>query len=297
VRCVSCSKREVTEEGPIRPHAFGVGDHRDGVVHEIRGEVVPVLRSSRRVDVMIVDHQLRVELVGFAVEEPVEPVEPASQRPLIERPCRRTLIHRREMPFPDRERGVACVAKNLGHGRGMVGDVPELRRVPRDEVGDGAQAHGMVGPSGQQRGARRRAQRRDVEVGELQSAGRQRINVGCFDIGAEAAELTEAGVVEQHEHHVGRGLTRMGRLTNDGTDSASVRPMVPAKGGRNGADAVVSNSDMVTSFVRIASRPATAPIEPGRWSRSGTPTPYWNGSPRRRPRLTRPPCGWVVRFA
>ncbi len=40
-----------------------------------------------------------MELVGLAIEEPVEAVETTSQGPLVERTRRRTLFHRRKMPL------------------------------------------------------------------------------------------------------------------------------------------------------------------------------------------------------
>jgi hypothetical protein len=75
--------------------------------------------------VVVVVHQVGVELVGLALEEAVEAVEAASQRPLVEGSGGRRLLHRAQVPLADREGGVALVAQHLGHGRGVVGDVAQ----------------------------------------------------------------------------------------------------------------------------------------------------------------------------
>ena len=74
----------------------------------------------------------------------------------------------------------------------------------RAEVGQAAHAGVVVAPAGDERGASGGAERRDVEVGELHPVGGQRIDVGCVDVGSEAAELGEAGVVQEDHEYVGR---------------------------------------------------------------------------------------------
>ncbi len=69
---------------------------------------------------MVVADEFGVELVGLALEEAVEPVEAAGERPLVERAGGRALFHRGEVPLADAERGVALLAQHLGNGGGVV---------------------------------------------------------------------------------------------------------------------------------------------------------------------------------
>ena len=177
--------------------------------------MVAVFGPGGRVDVVVVDHQLGVELVGLAFEESVEPVEAAAERPLFERPGRRDVLGRGQVPLPAAEGCVALRAEHFGHGCCVVGDVAELVREAGAVVRHRAHADGVLGPSRQQRRPGRRAQRGDMEVGELQTARGKRIDMGCVDVGAVAAELSKAGVVEQHDHDVrriGAGVRRRGEV-------------------------------------------------------------------------------------
>ena len=212
VRRVGGAEREVGEERAVGPHADAVGDHPQRLVDQILREVVALVGPSRRRDRMVVGDELGMELVGLALHEPVEPVEAPTERPLVERAGRRTLLHRGEVPLADGERGVAGVAQHLGHRGGVVRDVAEHVGEPGAEVRHRPHPDGVLRASGEQRRPRRRAQRGHVEVRELQPAGGERVDVRCVDVRAVATELGESGVVEQHDHHVGCLVTRMRRL-------------------------------------------------------------------------------------
>ena len=58
-------------------------------------------------------------------------------------------------------------------------------------------------------GARRRAQRGDVEAVVAQPAGGEPVDRRRVDVGAEAAELREAEVVEDDHDDVGRAVGRL----------------------------------------------------------------------------------------
>ena len=88
-------------------------------------------------------------------------------------------------------------------------DVAADVRVAAVEVGDGAHPHGVVVPAGQERGPRGRAERGHVEVGVAESAGGQPVDVGGGQVRAIAAEVGEAGVVEEDDHHVGGVVARV----------------------------------------------------------------------------------------
>ena len=49
-------------------------DHRDGLIDEILRQVIAGVGPG--IDLLIVDDQLRGELVGGSAEEPVESIEP-----------------------------------------------------------------------------------------------------------------------------------------------------------------------------------------------------------------------------
>jgi len=124
------------------------------------------------------------------------------------------------VPFAEAERRIALLAEHLG-------DVAELVWEAGAEVRHGPHADGMLGSAGEQRRPGRRAQRRHVEVVELQSFRGQRVDVWGVDVGAVAPELRKAGVVEQDHHYVGctgpgmRGLVepwlRVGQGAADGS--------------------------------------------------------------------------------
>ena len=213
---VGGAERHVGEERTVGADALRVGQHREQLVDQVFRHVVAVLGLGGRLDRVVVAHQLGVELVGLALEEAVEAVEAAAERPLVERTGGRALFHRGEVPLADAERGVARLAQHLGDRGGVVADVAELVRESGAEVRHGTHPDGVLRAPGQQRRSGRRAQRRHVEVRELQAVGGERVDVRRVDVGAVAAELGEPGVVEQHQHDVGRvgaGVWRLRRTT------------------------------------------------------------------------------------
>ena len=76
-------------------------------------------------------------------------------------------------------------------------------------LGDEAHVHGVMVAAGLQRRARRRAQRRGVEIVVAQSVLRQAIERRRGDRAAEGIRRAEAEVVDQHDHDIGRALGRL----------------------------------------------------------------------------------------
>ncbi len=186
-------------------------DERQRVVDEVLAQVVAVLRGGGGLDRVVVVDELGRELVGLAVEEPVEPVEPPLAGPLVVRAGRRRVLHLAQVPLAEGEGGVPGVAQHLGHRGGVVRQVPAHVRVAAVEVRHGAHADRVVVAPRQERRPRRRAERRDVEVREAQPARGQPVDVRRVDVGPEAPEVGVAQVVEQDDHHVRGVLARMRR--------------------------------------------------------------------------------------
>ena len=144
VRGMGGAERDVGEERAVGPDALGVRHHLEQPVDQVLGQVVAVLGLGRRLDGMVVADEFRVELVGLALEESVEPVEAAGERPLIERPGGGALFHRGEVPLADAEGGVALLAQHLGNGGGVVADVAEHVGEAGAEVRHGAHPDGVL---------------------------------------------------------------------------------------------------------------------------------------------------------
>ncbi len=202
---------QIGEEGPVGTDGRGVVDEADGVVDQVLAQVVALVGGGRGLDAVVVVDQLGMELVGLALEEPVEAVEPPLAGPLVVGPGRRGVLHGAQVPLAHGEGGVALVPQHLGHGGGVVGDVAAHVGIAAVEVGERAHPHGVVVPPGEQRGPGGGAQRGHVEVGVAQPAGGQAVDVGGGQVGAVAAEVGEAGVVEEDDHHVGGALARVRR--------------------------------------------------------------------------------------
>ena len=75
---------EVHEERLGRVGRTEIAQERNRLIGQILGEVIALLR--RRLDVMIIVHQIGMILIGLRAEEAVEPIEAPAQRPAIERP-------------------------------------------------------------------------------------------------------------------------------------------------------------------------------------------------------------------
>ena len=176
--------------------------------------MVALLGRARRVDVVVVAHEVGRPLVGVALEEPVVALEAEAERPPVERTRVGALARRHEVPLPDRERVVArrraAAAAASPPTSGCARCSPG---TPIGHVGEEAHAHRVVVAAGEQARPRRRADRGDVEAVVPEPVRREPVDVRRGDVGAEAAELREADVVEDDHHHVrgaGRGLAAAG---------------------------------------------------------------------------------------
>ena len=119
VRRVLGPEGHVQEEGLARAGRLLVADEADRLVHDVGREVV--VGRVGRLDVVVVEHQFRMPLVGLALQEAEVAVEAALQRPLVVGAGGRRVLHGGEVPLAHGEGGIALVAQHLGHGGGVVG--------------------------------------------------------------------------------------------------------------------------------------------------------------------------------
>ena len=173
-------------------------------------DVIPLLGRAGRVDVVLVVGQLRVELVGLALEEAVEAVESPLSGPVVEGAGGRGVLHVDEVPLADRPGPVALLAQDLGHRRRVLGDLSGQGRKPGLHVGHGAHADGVVVAAGEQCRPRGGAQRCHVKVGEAHPSGRESVGVRRVQGGAEAVEVAEPEVVVEDDEHVRCVVAGMG---------------------------------------------------------------------------------------
>ena len=198
-----------------------------GLVDQVRGQVVALLGRRRRLDLVVVVDQVGIPLAGVAAEEAVEALEAAAQRPAVVGPGRGLLVARRQVPLADHVGVVAVLEQHLGEHAVLERHDAVVAGVAGGELGDAGHAVAVVVAPGDDAGAARRAQRRGVHVVVAQAVGGERVEVRRLDRAAVAAEVAEAGVVQDDEEHVGGALLgahrrrpRRARLVGGAADHA-----------------------------------------------------------------------------
>ena len=206
MRGVASAGTEVHEERLVRRRRFEILHELDRVVDEIFGEVVAFLPALRRRDAMVIGEKRRRELVRLASEEAVVALEPATERPARPRGAQVPLLLRRQVPLADGVRGVALRGEHLREKAARLGDPAAVAGKARRQLDDAAHAGGVVVPARQDACPRGRAERRGVKVAVAETVRRQAVERGRLDVGAEAAELREANVVEDDDQDVRRAF-------------------------------------------------------------------------------------------
>src|SRR5262245_18673234 len=166
---------------------------------------------------MIVRNQFGIILVRLAPEKTVEALEATAQGPAVVRTCRRQLISRREVPFAEGIRVVAVLQEDLREETIFERDVAVAARITGGAFGNAGHGIRVMVAAGNKTRARRRAQRGRVHVVVTQTVLREGIQVGCLAGSTEAADLAEAGVVEDNEQDIGRTFFSTQRLRPRGT--------------------------------------------------------------------------------
>ncbi len=224
VRRVARAGAEVEEERLLGVDGPQVVDALDRVVGEVLGEVVAVLVGAGWLDEVVVVHEVGCELVGLAVEEAVEALEAAPERPPRPGAGEMRVLVGGQVPLADRVGRVALVAQDLGEEPGRAGDASGVPGEAAGQVRDPSHPDRVVVAAGEEAGPGRRAEGGGVEARVLQAAGGETVERRRVDVGAVAAELCEADVVEHDEHHVGCALGRSVVLGPPGLRLAPVPP-------------------------------------------------------------------------
>ena len=110
-----CTKGEVAEERTVGTNTLEVCNDAQCLINEIFRQVVTIFRTSWWRNRVIVRDKFWMELICFTIEESVEAIESARNRPLIEWAGSRTLFHRRQVPLTESERSVSLVAQHFGN--------------------------------------------------------------------------------------------------------------------------------------------------------------------------------------
>ena len=198
---------EVRLVGGDRPRPPQPGDR---LVHQVRRQ--DVVRIGRPRHELVILVQRRLPLIHVAAHEAVEVVEAQPARPAIERPDLARLPVGRVVVLAEPRGGVAVLPQHLGDRADVLADDAGVAVVAGGGLGDHAVAGRVVIASGEQRGPRRRAERRRVEARVAQPVGRHAVERRRRHLPAERAELTVAGVVDQDVDDVRRALGRPHRL-------------------------------------------------------------------------------------
>ena len=189
--------RVVDEERLVGHQRLLLADPVDRVIGHVLGEVVALLRRAVGLhrDRAVVDR--RGVLVRLSADEAVEVLEAAAAgRPVLERPHRARLPHRHLVALAELGRRVAVELQRLGQRRRRVRAQRVVARRRCRDLGDPAHADRVVVAPGQQRLARRRAQRRGVEAVVAQPVRGQALEGRRLARAAEGRRGAEARVVE-----------------------------------------------------------------------------------------------------
>ena len=207
MRRVRAARHVVDEERLVGRDLLELLHVLDRLVGHGRGEV-PARLALEGIDRRRVAVQVRLPLARVAADEAVEVLEAHPVRPLIERPGLGRLIEGRVVVLAEPRGRVAVVLEDRADGAVLLPDDRVVAREPGRDFAHHAEAGDVMVASGDQRRARRRAERRRVEIRVAQPALRDAIQRRRRDDAAERARRAEAGVVRHDEQHVGRALRR-----------------------------------------------------------------------------------------
>mmetsp|Transcript_24964 Transcript_24964/g.51328 ORF Transcript_24964/g.51328 Transcript_24964/m.51328 type:complete len:226 (+) Transcript_24964:1585-2262(+) len=141
---------EVDEKRPVRGQRPIVADELDGLVSEVFGEMIALLRSIGRLNGVGILEEPRLVLRRLTSQEAVEVAETEACGILVEGPCLEKIVHRGVVPFSEGRSVIAVTSQDLRHRRRRLRNRPGVAResgcglsdLPRaDVVGVPARQH------------------------------------------------------------------------------------------------------------------------------------------------------------
>ena len=206
MRRVTGARCEVEEERQLVVDRPEVAQVLDGAIGQVGAQVIAVLGGPRGSHDVVVVVEARHELVGLAAVEAVPAIEPPAERPGGTRARHVRLVLGTQMPFAHGVGGVAAGPKDLGEEPVLTRRPAPVTGKAHGEIGDPSHAAAVMVAPGQQTGPGGRAERGGVKVGEPDALRGDAVDDGGRDVRAVAAQLREAHVVEDDQHHVRRTL-------------------------------------------------------------------------------------------
>ena len=178
MRRVRGAGREVDEERFVGHERLLLAHPGDGPVRQVFRERVAFLRRARRLDRRRALVEARIVLIGFAADEPVEVFESGARWPLRERADRRDFPDRDFVALSELSGRVSVQFERLGQRRFVLRTHAAVARSRRRHLGNRTHAHRMMVAAGEERLARRRAERGRMKAIVFQAALRQALGVG-----------------------------------------------------------------------------------------------------------------------
>jgi hypothetical protein len=212
VRRVAGSGCVVKEERLLGGDRLSVFEELDGLVGEVIGEVVTLLRRTRWLDGVVVVYQVGIPLVRLRAEEPIPALEASAARPVAARRRQVHLIRWAQVPLADHVGVPAELSEDFREHPVLRRDGAARVREPDRGLGDAGHAVPGVIATVEQARARRRAQRCGVPLGEPHPVCRDPVDVRGLDWTPVAAHRGKADVVEHHVQNIRCPVRRPRRL-------------------------------------------------------------------------------------
>ena len=197
----------VAEERLVGGNVVELLEPADCFIRHRRGQVPAWLVNVRR-DGRGIAKQVGLPLARVAADETVEILEAHPRRPQVKRPDLAGLKLRRIVGLAEPGSAVAVLLENFADRGCVLGDDAVVAREAGGLLGDDSKADGVMIATGDQRGARRRAECCRMELRVAQSHLRYAIERRRGDHAAKGARGAKAHVVGHDQQHIRRALGR-----------------------------------------------------------------------------------------
>src|SRR5262249_10877842 len=159
------------------------------------GDQVPARLALEGIDLRGVAEEVRLPLVRVAADESVKVLEAHAGRPLVKWTDLTGGVHWRVVIFAKPRSSVPVIQQDAADGRLVLADDAVVPGEAGGLLGNDAKARRVMVAPGDQRGARRRAQRGGVDIVVTQAVFRDAIHGRRRDDAAERAGHAKARVV------------------------------------------------------------------------------------------------------